>query len=59
MWQPMQPWPALTGQLVRLEYCTVGQLAKVSGPLHPILYRHQPFWAPSSPHAWTNWPYSK
>src|SRR6185369_7011248 len=57
--QPMQPTPALTGQLMPPSKPTLAQLAKVSGPLQPSLYRHQPFWAPSSPHAWTNSPNSK
>ncbi len=54
-----QAAPALTGQLVPEPYRTDAQFAKLSGPLQPILYRHQPFWAPSSPHAWTNSPNSK
>ena len=56
--QPMQPCPALTGQLVWSFHCTEGQLKVASGPLHPILYRHQPLRAPSSPHSVTNRPAS-
>src|SRR3990170_7826926 len=56
--QPMQPWPAFTFQLVAEAYWTLAPLAKTSGPLQPILYRHQPFWAPSSPQARTHSPNS-
>ena len=40
--QPMQPWPAPIGQLVPPFHLTDGQLLSVSGPLQPILKRHQP-----------------
>lgn len=36
---PMQGWPASTGQLVPSLNLAVGQLLKVSGPLHPISYK--------------------